>query len=76
MKLFNIEYLVTFASDIRTGEDKPMVIRHFDIPTENIDKDIEEMRDEWTLLNVQLTLQHHYLDSLAESWKDLERKIG
>tara|TARA_R100000479_G_scaffold36276_1_gene16067 strand:+ start:25 stop:231 length:207 start_codon:yes stop_codon:yes gene_type:complete len=59
--IFNIAYLVTFKEDIRTSDDKPTLLRSFDVPLDKVEKDIEEHRDEWTLLNVELTLQHHHL---------------
>ena len=60
--IFNITYLTTFKPNVRNKNDKPTTIRHFDVPLKWVKSDIAEMQETWTLLNVELTLQHHYLD--------------
>ena len=61
--IFNITYLTTFKPNVRNDNDKPTTIRHYDVPLRLVERDIAEMQETWTLLNVELTLQHHYLDT-------------
>jgi hypothetical protein len=61
--IFNITYLTTFKPNVRNENDKPTTIRHYDVPLRLVERDIAEMQETWTLLNVELTLQHHYLDA-------------
>ena len=59
--VFDIVYLVMFKEDVRTSEDKPTVLRSLDVPFDKVEEDIQHYRDEFTLLNVELTLHHKLL---------------
>ena len=73
--IFNITYLTTFKPNVRNENDKPTTIRHYDVPLRLVEKDIAEMQETWTLLNVELTLQHHYLDAPEQKVKSMEEAL-